>query len=312
MNGVLGMTELALDTEMTPQQREYLEVVQSSADALLTVINDILDFSRIEAGKLTLELIPFRPLEVLEETLLTLALRAHSKDLEFACRIAPDVPQTLIGDPGRLRQILVNLVGNSIEFTEKGEVVVVAGGSDWDNGASELRISESDTGIGISPDKLRTIFEPFEQVDGSTTRRFGGTGLGLSISSSLVEMMGGRIMARSALGRGSTFEFSARLSRGSDYDGQEEIANTSLLQDKRILVVDHNDTNRRILCEVLDGWGAAPSPVSSEPAALRLLRASTKDGCPFHTAILDGMMPDMDGFELAEVIKSNPRLQIFL
>jgi two-component system sensor histidine kinase/response regulator len=307
MNGILGMTELALDTELTPQQREYLQMVHSSAEALLSVINQILDFSKIEAGKLELDPIPFPLRATLEDACRTLALRAHAKGLELACRIAPDVPDTLLGDPGRLRQIVVNLVGNAIKFTDQGEVVVVAERAASEDGICDLRIAVSDTGIGIPALKREKIFEPFEQADGSTTRRFGGTGLGLAISAKLVAMMGGHIRLKSEVGRGSRFEVAVRLPVRPDDEAPLALPDGGCLKDLPILVVDDNDTNRRILAEILESWGARPTVVCGGAAALRTLRTGLAEGTPFALAILDGMMPEMDGFELAELIRGNAR-----
>ncbi len=311
MNGVLGMTELALETELTPRQREYLGLARSSAEGLLTVINDILDFSKIEAGKLALESSPFGLRDALEETLRTLASRAHAKGLELACRIAPGVPDALVGDPARLRQVVVNLVGNAIKFTGRGEVVVSV---DSDPDAPPdivgvaIRVAVADTGIGIEAGKLAAIFAPFEQADGSTTRRYGGTGLGLSISARLVELMGGRIWVESEPGRGSTFRFVVRLGRSPDaVPGRSAAgARPPALERTPILVVDDNATNRLILVETLASWGARPVAVADGPAALVALRAASTHGEPFAAALVDGMMPGMDGLELAGVIRRDP------
>jgi PAS domain S-box-containing protein len=256
MNGILGMTQLALETSLTAEQREYLRTVQSSAEALLTVINDILDFSKIEAGKLALEPIDFGLREAVGDTIKTLALRAQEKRLELVYRVAPGVPNTLVGDPDRLRQILMNLVGNAIKFTDHGEVVVeiapagVVGADDV-----ELHFSVRDTGIGIPRPKLESIFRPFEQADSSTTRRYGGTGLGLTISARLVELMGGRLWVESEPGRGSTFHFTARLRRADQSLYNTRLTPLESLRDLAALVVDDNSTNRRILQEMLQGWG---------------------------------------------------------
>jgi PAS domain S-box-containing protein len=308
MNGVIGMTELALDTELTSRQRDYLNLVKSSAESLLTVINDILDFSKIEAGKLSLDQEPFSLRQVLDETLQALALRAHAKDLELACRIAPDVPDGLIGDPGRLRQVLLNLVGNAIRFTEHGEVLASVGLDPPSGAGITLRVAVADTGIGIPAEKLRSIFHPFEQADNSTTRRFGGTGLGLTISAKLVELMGGRIWIESKPGVGSTFWFTVELDvQPSDGSPGNEPEGT-LLEDLPVLIVDDNATNRLILEEVLSGWGAAPVAVESGFAALELLRSAAGRHEPFPIALLDGMMPVMDGLDLAEQIRSEPAI----
>ncbi len=308
MNGILGMTELALDTELSPRQREYIGMVKSSADSLLTVINDILDFSKIEAGKLSLDPTPFVLRETLEETLQTLALRAHSKGLELAGRIAPEIPDELIGDVGRLRQVIVNLVGNAIKFTDHGEVVVMIEPERVDDQEVILRVSVSDTGIGIPRAKLKAIFEPFEQVDGSTTRRFGGTGLGLPISSKLVELMGGRVWVESELDRGSTFHFTATLRPQPPEIRKASPATQPSLSSRSILVVDDSAINRRILEEVLSSWGARTLAVANGQAALDVLRFAAASGKPFDAALIDGMMPEMDGVTLAAQVLKDPAI----
>jgi PAS domain S-box-containing protein len=308
MNGVIGMTELALDTELTPRQREYLGLVKSSADSLLTVINDILDFSKIEAGKLTLDQTPFALRNVLDETLQALAVRAHAKDLELACRIAPDVPDAVVGDHGRLRQVLVNLVGNAIKFTDRGEVVASVALEHSGDEMVRLRVAVADTGIGISAQNLQTIFRPFEQADGSTTRRFGGTGLGLTISSNLVELMGGRIWVESELGVGSTFWFTVKFGlqpHDASSGGEPEVP---LLEGLPVLIVDDNATNRLILEEVLKNWGARPTAVDCGMTALESLQAARARREPFPMVLVDGMMPGMDGLDLASRIRGTPSI----
>jgi len=306
MNGILGMTELALETSLTPRQRDYLSLVKSSADSLLTVINDVLDFSKIEAGKLSLDPIPFKFREALEDTMRTLARRAHDKGLELACRIAPEVPDSLVGDPTRLRQVVVNLVGNAIKFTDRGEVVVSVRVRRLDDNEATLDFDVADTGIGISPDKRRAIFEPFEQADGSTTRRYGGTGLGLAISTKLVEMMGGSISVEGTVGTGSTFSFDATFEVGVVNDRPGHQDHLEQITDVRILVVDDNQTNRRILEEVLWNWGANPTTAVDGHSALALIRQGERSGRPFDVVLIDGMMPEMDGFELAGRILDKP------
>jgi PAS domain S-box-containing protein len=308
MNGVIGMTELALETELTPRQREYLNLVKSSAESLLTVINDILDFSKIEAGKLNLDQQPFSLRHVLDETLQALALRAHAKDLELACRIAPDVPDALIGDAGRLRQVLLNLVGNAIKFTERGEVLASVGLEEPPREGITLRVAVADTGIGIPSEKLRSIFQPFEQADNSTTRRFGGTGLGLTISAKLVELMGGRIWVESTPGRGTTFWFTVKLCLQPSDGLPSAVPRVTLLEDLPVLIVDDNATNRLILEEVLSSWGASPVAVDGGFAALELLRSAADRQAPFPIALVDGMMPVMDGLDLAEQIRRDPSI----
>ena len=310
MNGIIGMTELALDTDLTPRQREYLGLVKGSADSLLTVINDILDFSKIEAGKLSLDPAPFEMRDAMGETLQTLALRAHTKGVELAYRIAPEVPDGLIGDVGRLRQVVVNLVGNAIKFTEKGEVLMRVCLEADEGQHVILRFEVIDTGIGIPADKLDTIFEPFEQADGSTTRRFGGTGLGLAISSKLVEMMGGTIAADSRPGVGSTFWFTIALGVQAPKPATTSRVEPEFprLEGMPILIVDDNATNRLILEEVLTNWGAHPISVDGATAALETLRNAAERGRPFLLALIDGMMPDIDGLDLVARIRSDPRI----
>jgi two-component system sensor histidine kinase/response regulator len=306
MNGILGMTELALETPLNPQQREYLTLAKTSADSLLCILNDILDFSKIEAGKLDISPQPFQLRECVEETLRTLALRAHSKGLELACRIASDVPNTVVGDSGRLRQVLVNLVGNAIKFTERGEVVVASELESGDRDEAVIRFTVSDTGIGIPRAKIETIFEPFEQADSSTTRRYGGTGLGLAISVQLVRMMGGSISLDSALGQGSVFRFTVRLGRGQE-TSRHRVGGTGMIEGLRFLLVDDNRTNRRILEEILANWGATSVSVDGGRAALQVIHDAESSHRPFDLALIDGMMPEMDGFELAERISGEPR-----
>ncbi len=308
MNGIIGMTELALDTDLTPRQREYLGLVKSSADSLLTVINDILDFSKIEAGKLSLAEAPFALRDALDETLQALALRAHTKGLELACRIAPDVPDRMIGDSGRLRQVIVNLVGNAIKFTERGEVVAAVSVAESSDAVAMLRISVSDTGIGIPAHKLLTIFQPFEQADGSTTRRYGGTGLGLTISQKLVDLMGGEISVESEPGRGSTFTFTVRMGVQAPDDAHASEPQPSHLEGLHVLIVDDNATNRLILTEVLTNWGMRPTAVDGGRAALAALRNAADRGEPYPIVLIDGMMPEIDGFDLAERIRREPAI----
>ncbi|MEW6209560.1 MAG: response regulator [Acidobacteriota bacterium] len=304
MNGIIGMTELSLGTDLTAEQREYLEMVKSSADSLLSLLNDILDFSKIEAGRLTLDSADFCLRDCLAATMRTLALRAHEKGLELACDIAPDAPDYLVGDAGRLRQIVVNLVGNSIKFTGQGEIVLRVETESLSSEEAVLQFAISDTGIGIPPEKLKHIFDPFEQVDASTTRRYGGTGLGLAISSQLAQMMGGEIWAESETGRGSTFYFTARFLLRTQPSEKTAPVIPVNLQDMRVLVVDDNATNRRILEVMLSLWGMKPALADSGPSGLEALRQAAREGAPFALAILDFHMPEMDGFSLAEAIRS--------
>jgi PAS domain S-box-containing protein len=308
MNGILGMTELALDTDLSAEQREYLQMVKSSADGLLTVINDILDFSKVEAGKLDLENVEFSLHEDVGGAMRTLAVRAQQKGLELACRISPEVPEALVGDPGRLRQVLVNLVGNAIKFTDRGEVIVDVELEQRVNSLVRLQFRVTDTGIGIAPDKLEKIFEAFSQADSSTTRKYGGTGLGLAITSRLVALMGGRVWVESEPGAGSSFHFTAGFEVGNGSVSRRVRIPPAVLQELPVLVVDDNATNRRILEEVLLRWGACPTLVEDGTRALTLLGEAAARGEPFRLALLDANMPEMDGFELARSIGADPRL----
>jgi two-component system, sensor histidine kinase and response regulator len=306
MSGIIGMTELTLNTELALRQREYLGLVRSSADALLTVINDILDFSKIEAGKLKLDPISFPIRDLVTDTLRSLALKAHDKGLELACRIAPDLPEMAIGDPARLRQLLVNLVGNAVKFTERGEVVVSAEIDPGVECSGKVRFSVADTGIGIPRDRRAAIFDAFEQADGSTTRKYGGTGLGLTISVRLVELMGGRIWVEENPGGGTIFRFTAGLS--ADPRGRAARNETSaiVLEGLRVLVVDDNRTNRVILEEIFWQWGYRPIAVEGAREALVSLERAVSRGEPFSLVVLDRMMPEVDGLELTRRIRANP------
>ncbi len=303
MNGVIGMTELLLGTKLKPEQLDYAHLVKESAETLLTLLNDILDFSKIEAGKLELDPYPFTLRDSLGDTLQTLAVRASEKNLELAYHIPPDLPDTLVGDLGRVRQIIVNLVGNALKFTEKGEIVVSVAEDSRDEDTVLLRFSVRDTGIGIPKESQEKIFAAFSQADGSTTRHYGGTGLGLTISGQLVEMMGGRIWIESEPGEGSTFHFTARFKIDSRPVGSSRRSLPETLQDFPVLVVDDNATNRRILEEMILSWGMKPVLAASGPEALTCLEESAGG---FRLALFDQMMPAMDGLELARAIRDRP------
>ncbi len=308
MNGILGMAELALDTELTKEQREYLTMLKVSADSLLQIINGILDFSKIEAGKLDLEILKFDPREVVGETLKFLALRAHKKGLELACRVAEEVPASLEGDPGRLRQILINLVGNAIKFTGEGEILVNVDEEMRTEEKIRLHFSISDTGLGIPFEKQQSIFEAFTQVDRSITRKFGGTGLGLAISSRLVGLMEGRLWVESLPGQGSTFHFTALFGFGEEALGKKQVRDVAGLDGLPVLVVDDNSTSRRILTEILVNWHMAPEAVESASSALSILEQARRAGKPFPLVLLDRHMPEGDGFGLAQQLAENPEL----
>ncbi len=310
LNGVIGMTELALDTDLTPEQRDYMETVKLSADSLLNVINDILDFSKIEAGKMEMESIDFKLRECLEATLKTLALRADEKGLELLCDIAPDVPEVVQGDSGRLQQVVVNLVGNSIKFTAKGEVLLrVERDGESEEGSCSLRFTVYDTGIGISPEKQAVIFRPFAQADTSTTREYGGTGLGLTISSRLVSMMGGRIWLESQVGQGTQFHFTAKFQTSISVAAPQSLL-TQSLKDVKVLVVDDNQTNRRILSAILHQVQVRVDSVASGDVALAKLMEAHTSGDPYRLVLTDLHMPYMDGFMLVERIRQNTTLAL--
>jgi PAS domain S-box-containing protein len=306
MNGIMGMTELVLDTELDSEQREYLNTAKLSADALLSLIDDILDYSKIEAGKLEIEAIDFNFGDSLGDTMKTLSLRAHQKGLELAYDIQPDIPDLLVGDPGRLRQVIVNLVGNAIKFTEKGEVVVYIQADSRTSDTIELHFTVADTGIGISPEKQSVIFDAFTQADGSMTRTYGGTGLGLTISSRLIAFMNGRIWVESELGKGSRFHFIAHFGLQKISTKTVVPRDPATLRDMRVLVVDDNATNRQLLIKMLQNWRTNPIAVDSGAKAITTLREAQGLGRFFPLILLDAQMPEMDGFALAESIKRNP------
>ena len=307
MNGVIGMTGLLLDTELTDKQRHYAETVRSSGESLLGLINDILDFSKIEAGKLDLETLDFDLRSMLDDFAATIALRAHDKGLEFICAAAPDVPAYLRGDPGRLRQILTNLAGNAIKFTQAGEIAVKASLVSETEGEAVLRFSVRDTGIGIPADKQKLLFQKFTQADASTTRKYGGTGLGLAISKQLVEMMDGEVGIESEEGRGSEFWFTARLAKQPEHE--RTVTPPADIRGVHVLVVDDNATNREVLTTQLQSWGVRTENASDAFAALKALYQARDSGDPFRVAVLDMQMPGMDGVALGRAIKTDETLK---
>jgi two-component system, sensor histidine kinase and response regulator len=308
MNGIIGMTELALGTELSAEQREYLEMVQVSADSLLTLLNDILDFSKIEARKLELDTMDFDLTHLLDDMIRPMGARAHQKGLELAYHVAPDIPVTLAGDPARLRQILTNLVSNAIKFTDRGEVVLRARRESLMESQAVIHFSVTDTGIGIRADKQASIFEAFTQADASTTRRFGGTGLGLAIASNLVALMSGRIWLESQPGVGTTLHVTVPLEVRPDAQTRTTPCDLTELAGMPVLVVDDNATNRWILGEILANWGMRPAVVDSGPAALRAMELAQKSDQPFPLVLLDYQMPGMNGLEVAERIRRTPDL----
>lgn len=302
MNGIIGMTELTLGTELTDEQKEYLHTVKSSADALLVLINDILDFSKIEAGKLDMESIEFNLQETVASIAEALALRAHSKGLELIYHVRLDTHDIFIGDPTRLRQIFMNLGSNAIKFTEKGEIIIAVDMEQKSNQDVILHCSVSDTGIGISQDRQKRIFNSFTQADGSTTRKYGGTGLGLAISKQLVEMMNGKIWVESELDKGSTFHFTICLKQKPQQDQVKQMD----MSDLPVLVVDDNSMNREVLKEILTSWKMKPTLVESGKKALESMKQALDSGKPFPLMLLDVQMPEMDGYTVAERVCQNP------
>lgn len=309
MNAIVGMSELLLDTNLTPVQREYAAIVQESADSLLALVNDILDFSKIEAGRFQLETSIFDLRDSIGDTMKTLAVRAHRGGLELAYHVAPDLPELLVGDRNRLRQVIVNLAGNAIKFTKRGEVVVDVECQERGDHDILLHFSVKDTGIGIPPEKQERIFRAFEQADTSTTREYGGTGLGLAIASRLVDLMEGRIWVDSQVGRGSTFHFTARFTLPHADETPPRRAPAERLQGLRVLVVDDHATNCRILEEMLRMWRMQPETRARGSEALEALRESRRAGREFDLVLLDSNMPEMDGFDVAEMIRHDPELR---
>ena len=308
MNAILGMTGLVLDTPLTQDQAEHLTIVQDSAESLLALINDILDFSKIEAGRLDLHSAPFPLRDRIGDTMKTLNVRAHENQIELACHVAPDVPEYLHGDVGRLRQIVINLVGNAIKFTEEGEVVLDVSIDSQTDADVVLHFSVRDTGIGIPPDRHDKVFGAFEQADASPTRRYGGTGLGLAISRRLVALMGGRLWLESEPNVGSNFHFTARFALAEEIDRPERTRTIESLRGLSVLVVDDNATNRRILSEMLVNWGMQPVQAAGAEEALGRLRDTRAEDGEIQLVLTDANMPEADGFSLIEQIRSDKNL----
>ncbi len=315
MNGIIGMTELLRETPLNREQQEYLNMIGSSADHLLQIINDILDFSKIEAGHFEIDDLPFDLRNTVESTVKTLSIKAHEKDLELLCRISPEAPSAVIGDPARLRQILTNLIGNAVKFTEAGQILVDVNVGEETNDQVVLHFAVSDTGIGIPPEKLTTIFDAFVQADGSITRRFGGTGLGLNISRRLANMMGGRMWAESEVGKGSTFHFTLRLKLDPNAGSRRVLPTDFDPRGLRVLLVDDNDTNRMIVRQMLAPLGVVIIEAASGEEALEKMQQIHEAGEPFDLILLDQHMPRMSGFDVAEAVLNNPawnRVKILL
>ena len=308
MNGIMGMADLVLNTDLNTEQRDYIEILIESAESLLSLLNDILDFSKMEAGKLELEEIDFNLRTTLESVTRTMSFKAHKKGIELACHIPANVPVNLKGDPGRLKQIIINLVGNAVKFTSEGQVTIICDVEERSSDTVLLHFSVKDTGIGIPEEKLEDIFKTFKQVDGSTTRRFGGTGLGLTISKQLAGMMDGRVWAESSMGEGSTFHFLVSLGVQKSEKKEEHFSALEEVKSLKILVVDDYKTNRMILMEMLDSLNINADEVSNAADGLKLLRSASGSGKPYDLLFLDVQMPDMDGFEMAGKMKSDPAI----
>ncbi|MBF0509600.1 MAG: response regulator [Deltaproteobacteria bacterium] len=306
MNGIIGMTELALETNLTPEQREYLTLVKASSESLMSLLNNILDISRIEAGKLELEHHDFNLLESLGEMINTLAIQALDRGLELTYQMKSDLPEFLVGDSARLRQVILNLVGNAIRFTEQGELAVSIEALSTTADYVVLHFSVKDTGIGIPPDKMEAVFSPFVQADGASTRQYDGAGLGLTISSQLVALMGGRMWVESEIGRGSNFHFTANFGLPKGTVSKPAPLEPEKLGDIMVLGVDHNATNRSLLKEMLSSWKMKPTILENGPSALAALERAAAMDNPFQLVLLDAQMPQMDGFELAEKIRKLP------
>ncbi|MGD9905210.1 MAG: response regulator [Vicinamibacterales bacterium] len=307
MNAIIGMTALALQTRLTPRQREYIATANQSAEALLTILNDILDVSKVEAGKMVLDRAPFAVRATVEDAVKLMSSRAHEKGLELTCRVRADVPDRVVGDAGRLRQVILNLVGNAIKFTAAGHVDVEVARDGVADGEVALRITVSDTGIGIAPEQQWQIFGPFVQADAATNRRFGGTGLGLTISAQLVELMGGRIWVTSDPGHGSQFHVALRLPLAEDAAAAVEPAAAAALSGQRVLAVDDSATARAVMRDLLTSWGMVPTVVESAGAALEAMAAAADAGVPLPLALIDAEMPELDGFALTRRLVADPR-----
>jgi signal transduction histidine kinase/DNA-binding response OmpR family regulator len=308
MNGVLGMTGLLLDTSLTDEQREFADIVQTCGDQLLTLINDILDFSKIEAGKMSMETIDFDLRTAVEDTSDILAGKVRDKGLEFSCFVDPETPSLLRGDPGRLRQVLINLANNAVKFTERGEVAISVTLETETTTQATIRCTVRDTGMGIPAERMDRLFQSFSQIDASTTRKYGGTGLGLAISKQITEMMGGQIGVESTEGVGSTFWFTATLDK-QPVASRKAPVELEDVKNMRVLIVDDNSTNRRILQTYLTAWGCRPTEVANADEAMQELQTSIDNNDPFQIALLDMQMPGMDGETLGKQIRTNPQFQ---